>query len=273
MSGPVRARRAARSVAPREDGRGTSRLPRSATAHAHSGGGPVRQRSDADEVTTQRAQSWRILITATDTSVAARLADLLLERGHHAAVHADPADLMAAVGAETADLVVLCVAAGADPDYALGATLSGMLEIPFIVFAAQWDERGAAAAAEHGALAFLAGSYPTLPQCVPVILGALQRSAEVRELRARLVRMSEALERSRTISMACGVLMERLHLSRQDAFETLRAAARARRMRLLDSAAGMLTALEAINELGSLPRRTVSEPDCDRVRSPAAKSR
>lgn len=273
MSDPVPAGRAARAASPREDRRGTSGLPRSGTAHAHSGGAPVRQRSDADEVTTQRAKSWRILITASDTSVAARLADLLLERGHHAAVHADPADLMAAVSAETTDLVVLCVAAGTEPDYALGATLSGMLEIPFVVFAAQWDERGAAAAAEHGALAFVAGGYPTLPQCVPVILAALQRSAEARELRARLVRMSEALERSRTISMACGVLMERLHLNRQDAFETLRAAARARRMRLLDSAAGMLTALEAINELGSLPKRAVIEPDCDRVRSPAAKSR
>ena len=248
-------------------------LPGSDPARSAAGGAPVGQRSDTDEVTTQRVKSWRILITACDTSVAQRLADLVLERGHQAAAHADPTDLMAAVSAEMPDLVMLCVAAGAEPDYALGATLSGMLEIPYIVFAAQWDERGAAAAAEHGALAFIAGSYPTLPQCVPVILGALQRSVEVRELRARLVRMSEALERSRTISMACGVLMERLHLSRQDAFETLRAAARARRMRLLDSAAGMLTALEAINELGSLPRRSVTEPDCDRVRSPAAKSR
>ena len=273
MSQPVQPPRAAQVTSPRGIGRGTCGLPRSATAQAQATGAPQRHRSDADTVTSQRTKSWRILITASDTSVATGLADLLLERGHHAAVHADPTDLMAAVSAEMPDLVMLCVAAGAEPDYALGATLSGMLEIPFIVFAAQWDERGAAAAAEHGALAFIAGSYPTLPQCVPVILGALQRSAEVRELRARLVRMSEALERSRTISMACGVLMERLHLSRQDAFETLRAAARVRRMRLLDSAAGMLTALEAINELGSLPRRTVSEPDCDRVRSPAAKSR
>jgi AmiR/NasT family two-component response regulator len=242
-------------------------------ARAQPGDEPVRQRSDVDEVTTPRAKSWRVLITASDTSIAARLADLLLERAHQAIVHADPADMMAAVSAETPDLVILCVGAGADPDYALGATLAGVLEIPFIVFAAQWDERRAADAAEHGALAFLAGSYPTLPQCVPVILAALQRHAEARELRVRLARMSEALERSRTISMACGVLMERLHLSRQDAFETLRAAARARRMRLLDSAAGMLTALEAINELASLPRRTVSGPDCDRVRSPAAKTR
>ena len=273
MSEPVQAGRAARAASPREDSRGTSGRPRSGTAHTDPGGAPVRQRSDADEVTSPRTHSWRILLSATDPQIPARLADLLLECGHQAAVHADPAELMAAVSAETPDLVILCAAAAAEPDYALGATLSGMLEIPFIVFAAQWDERSAAAAAEHGALAFLAGGFLTLPQCVPVILAALQRSAEVRELRARLVRMSEALERSRTISMACGVLMERLHLNRQDAFETLRAAARARRMRLLDSAAGMLTALEAINELGSLPRRTVTEPDCDRVRSPAAKSR
>ena len=234
---------------------------------------PVGQRSETDEVTTERVKSWRILITAGDTSVAARLADLLLERGHHAVAHTDPTELMTAVSAETPDLVVLCAAAGSEADYALGATLFGMLEIPFIVLAAEWDEHRAADAAEHGALAFLAASYPALAQCVPGILAALQRHADARELRARLVRMGEALERSRTISMACGVLMERLHLSRQEAFETLRAAARARRMRLIDSPAGMLTALEAINELASLPRRAVTEPDCERVRSPAAKSR
>ncbi len=248
-------------------------LPGSDPARSAAGGAPVGQRSDTDEVTTQRVKSWRILITACDTSVAQRLADLVLERGHQAAAHADPTDLMAAVSAETPDLVILCADGGREPDYALGATLSGMLEIPFIVLAAEWNERRAADAVEHGALAFLASSYPALAQCVPVILASLQRYAEARELRTRLARMSEALERSRTISMACGVLMERLHLSRQEAFETLRAAARARRMRLLDSAAGMLTALEAINELASLPRRSVTEPDCDRVRSPAAKSR
>ncbi|MGC8517863.1 MAG: ANTAR domain-containing response regulator [Steroidobacteraceae bacterium] len=222
---------------------------------------------------TQRVKSWRILITAGDTSIATRLADLLLERGHHAAAHIDPTELMAAVSAETPDLVILCAACDTEADYVLGATLSGMLEIPFIVLAAEWDERRAADAAEHGALAFLAGSDPALPQSVAVILAALQRYADARELRARLVRMSEALERSRTISMACGVLMERRHLSRQEAFETLRAAARARRMRLIDSAAGMLTALEAINELARPPGRSAAEPDCDRVRSPAAKSR
>ena len=236
-------------------------------------GALVGQRSDTDEVSTQRVKSWRILITADDTSVAARVADLLLERGHSAVAHTDPTELMTAVSAETPDLVVLCAAAGAEADYALGATLSGMLEIPFIVLAAEWDERRAADAAEHGALAFLAARYAALPQCIPGILAALQRYADARELRARLARMSEALERSRTISTACGVLMERLHLSRQEAFETLRAAARARRMRLIDSAAGILTALEAINALAGLPRRSVTEPDCDRVRSPAAKSR
>ena len=223
-------------------------------------------------MTTQHVKSWRILIAASDASAGSRIAELLLDRGHQAAVHADPAALMAAVSAQAPDLVVLCAAAGAEPDYAMGATLSGMLEIPFLVLAAHWDEHRAAAAVDHGALTFLAGTYANLPQCIPLILAALERHAEARELRARLARMGDALQRSRTISTACGVLMERLHLNRQDAFETLRAAARARRMRLLDSAAGMLTALEAINELGSVPQRS-TEADCDRVRSSAAKSR
>ncbi len=224
-------------------------------------------------MTTQSAKQTRILILAEDTSVASRVADLLLERGCEAAAHRDPADLMAAVSAQAPDLVILCVPAGLEPNYSLGVALCGVFAVPYIVLAAVWDEIGASAAAKNGALAFLASRYPQLHHCVPAIMAALERHAALRGFERRVVRLEEALQHSRTISAACGVLMERLHVNRREAFERLRSAARARRMRVLDSAAGMLAALEAINELGDAYPVSGAEPHCDRLRSFVPKNR
>ena len=222
---------------------------------------------------TKRSKRRRVLIVTDDTSVATRVAELLVERGYEASVHRNPADLMAAASADSPDLVILCVAVGVEPNYSLGTTLMGMFEVPYIVLATAWDEGAAHAAAQNGALAFLASAYPNLHDCVPVIIAALERHAERRALQQRLEQVIQALQHARTISTACGVLMERMHLNRSEAFETLRATARSRRMRLLDTAAAMLAALEALNEVGETGAAHGVERDCDRVRSPLRKSR
>ena len=222
---------------------------------------------------TKRSKQRRVLIVAHDTSVASRLADLLLERGHLATVQRDAGAAMSALSADAPDLVVLCRGAGREPDYALGATLTAMFEVPYLVLGESWDEGAARAAADNGALTFLAGGSAGLHECIPAIIAAMERHAELRELQVRMGQVVQALQHARTISAACGVLMERLHLNRDEAFETLRAAARSRRMRLLDTAEGMLVALEALNQVGEDGAQRAAGRDCDRVRSSPRKSR
>jgi AmiR/NasT family two-component response regulator len=207
----------------------------------------------------------RIFILESDPSSAARLAELLRQRGPEVSVYRNAADLMVAVGQRAPRLVILCVADGGDTDCSLGVTLATLFAVPFIVLAHSWDERGARAAAESGALAFLAGAQTRLQECAPAIITAMERHAELRELHERVRKITQALHDARTISTACGVLMERFQVDRREAFERLRAAARARRTRLLESAAAVLAAVESINEFGA--------PDRDAAHSPRSKTR
>lgn len=72
---------------------------------------------------------------------------------------------------------------------------------------------------------------------------------EVRDLRAREAQLSTALEHSREISVAVGVIMERLKVDRKSAFETLRQAARAKRRRVADVAAELLECADRLNSI------------------------
>ncbi len=127
----------------------------------------------------------RIFILGSDPSSAARLADLLCQRGPEVSVYLDAADLMAAVGQRAPQLVILRVADGGATDCSLGVTLATLFAVPFIVLADSWEESGARAAAESGALAFLAGAQTRLQECVPAIITAMERHAELRELHER----------------------------------------------------------------------------------------
>ncbi len=194
-----------------------------------------------------------IFILGDERSGARLIAELLRRRGHEASVYLEASDLMVAVGARDPALVILCVAGG-ERECSLGVTLATMFAVPFIVLADCWDESGARAAAESGALSFLVGAQTRLQECVPAIIAAMAHHAELRESQERVRKLTQALHDARTISTACGVLMERFRLNRREAFERLRTAARARRMRLLDSAAQVLAALESINALGARDR-------------------
>jgi AmiR/NasT family two-component response regulator len=195
-----------------------------------------------------------IFILGNERSGARPIAELLRQRGHEVSVYLEASDLMLAVGARAPALVILCVAGGGDWECSLGVTLVTMFAVPFIVLADSWDESGVRTAAESGALCFLVGAPTRLQECVPAIIAAMAHHAELREYQERVRKLTQALHDARTISTACGVLMERFRLNRREAFERLRAAARARRMRLLDSAAEALAALESINALGARDR-------------------
>lgn len=221
----------------------------------------------------KRPHKRHILVLGEEPSVSSRLADLLGELGHEATVYRSRVDVMGAVTAHAPSLVIICSDGQDEQTLSFGATLSSMFEVPFVLIATDWDERRAHAASESGALAYLASRYTNLHLCVAMIVTLLDRHIELVDLRRRSKQIAEALRHARNISAAAGVLMERLHQNRHDAFETLRRGARARRMRLVDSATGLLTALEAINELAADPADRVADPDCDRVHGSASKSR
>jgi response regulator NasT len=83
----------------------------------------------------------------------------------------------------------------------------------------------------------------TLLACLPIWV---QRHREAVTLRAREAELLAALQCSRHISSAVGMLAERHHLSTDEAFHRLRQQARARRQRTEDVALGILDGTHAV---------------------------
>lgn len=221
----------------------------------------------------KRSHKRQVLVLGEEAEFSARIADLLIESGHGATVYRNRVDLMGAITASAPDLVVICADIAGKEDGSFGATLTGMFDVPFVLVDVSWNEQRACAALESGALACLASSYPNLHHCAAMISVTLARHAELLELRHRSKHIVQALQHARSISTATGVLMERLHQGRREAFDTLRQVARSRRVRLIDSATNLLAAAEAINHFGVHHTDRQSELDCDQVHGSMGKSR
>jgi two-component system, response regulator PdtaR len=81
---------------------------------------------------------------------------------------------------------------------------------------------------------------------------AIARVQELRALTSRESQLVTALNAEREINTAIGILMERMQLTRTDAFETLRRYARSQRQQMAQIAAKMLQSVNETNELLSL---------------------
>lgn len=88
-----------------------------------------------------------------------------------------------------------------------------------------------------------------VPQLVPAIEAALARFRDLQALGKTRDQLEEALRGGRDTSTAIGILMERQGLRRQEAFDLLRARARAQRSRLETLARDIVDAEELLNGL------------------------
>jgi response regulator NasT len=151
------------------------------------------------------------------------------------------------------------MAAKAPPDLALldvrmpgmdGIELAQRLAqfgVPFLYLSAYGQTEVVERAISCGALGYLVKPLD-IGQILPSVEAALTRAAELRKLREAGVQLAAALGSDREIGMAMGILMERRGLDRRQAFETLRAAARAQQRKLREVAAEVVRAIETVNQ-------------------------
>ena len=130
-----------------------------------------------------------------------------------------------------------------------------------IFLSAPCDENVVRQAVSAGAIGYLMRPVP-LVDVLPTVHTALARAAELRTLHARQSELSESLIAARDINTAVGVLMERLHLQQEAAFECLRRYARSHRKRVVDVAREMLQPLNNANRTILEIARHV-DPACD----------
>lgn len=118
--------------------------------------------------------------------------------------------------------------------------------IPFLFLTAYGDPDLVKQAVEYGALGYLVKPVDP-PKVVPAIEAALGRAIELRKLHEREEQLSHALAKTRETSVVVGILMERNHLSREDAFDLLRSYARSQRRKVDEVASELLSAAELLN--------------------------
>lgn len=113
--------------------------------------------------------------------------------------------------------------------------------IPFLFLSSDDRAECVNEANMKGAVAYLVKPL-SVKQMMPAIQFGLARSAELRALRQQQSVLAEALDAARDTNQAVGVLMERMRVDRQQAFDVLRRQARSDRRKVRAVAADMLNA-------------------------------
>lgn len=190
----------------------------------------------------------KILVVDDDRDLAHLLCQSLRDRGY-AVVAAENADeALAAVVAAPPDLAILDIRMQGKSGLQLAQLFRQQFQVPFVFLTAVDDEQTVRDATATGALAYLVKRHD-VSQYFPTIDAAAARAAEFTRLRRSESQLAHALQQNRHVSLATGVLMERLRLDREAAFTLLRDEARARRRRLSELAEELLLAVEKINAL------------------------
>lgn len=187
-----------------------------------------------------------ILVVDDDRLVRVTIAAGLRDHGY-AVIEAESGEeaLILAL-TQSVDLALLDVKMEGMSGIELAEQLRKRTAIPSVFLSAYGDVELVRQASEHGALGYLV--KPIDPsRVVPAIETALARAREIDELRRAQASMAAELAGAREISVATGILLERTHVDRANAFELLRRHARSQRRKLREVAADVVNAAETLN--------------------------
>jgi two-component system, response regulator PdtaR len=143
-------------------------------------------------------------------------------------------------------LVLLDVQMPGDSGLVLAERLRHLDQLPFLMLSAYSDAPTVERATLLGALGYLVKPLD-LHQILPAIEAALQRASDLRALQANGAHLQLALDAERDVNVAVGITMAQYRLTRSQAFEMLRRAARKQRRKLADLAREIVGATDALH--------------------------
>lgn len=196
---------------------------------------------------TERQLAKRcILIVDDDRLILATLSKGLQQAGYEVLLAASGEEGLQIALANKPDIAVLDVRMQNMSGIELAKHLREKTDVPFMFFSAYGDMEIVRQAAEHGAVGYLVKPLD-IAQIVPSIESGLARAEEIRKLRQAEAGLTTALAAGRETSIAIGLLMERHHMDRDTAFNTLRESARIQRRKIGDIATDLIKAEELLN--------------------------
>ncbi|MBX3678082.1 MAG: response regulator [Rhodocyclaceae bacterium] len=194
----------------------------------------------------KRNPQCKVLLVDDDRLVLATLSSGLEEAGYAVQACASAEEARRVLGLERPDIAVLDVRMPGQSGLELAKQLQEHPGLPFIFLTAYGDEDIVREAIAHGALGYLVKPVD-IHQLIPAIEAAVARAADLWDLRNTERQLQTALNENREVSMAVGLLVERRRISRQQAFDALRATARTQRRKIGEVAEEILSAAELLN--------------------------
>ena len=132
-------------------------------------------------------------------------------------------------------------------------------DVSCIFLSAYSDDEFVTKAGEAGALGYLVKPID-VQHVLPTIESAMQRAAEIRELKQTETQLNAALQQGRETSIAIGILMARYNISSKQAFEMLRSESRNQRKKVGLIAAELVKSVDNVNRFtGDMFSRTNSK--------------
>jgi DNA-binding response OmpR family regulator len=192
--------------------------------------------------------SAHILLVDAERLEAAAAVRLLQAAGYAVSVAENVTEAIEAVTAQPPDLAILDIAMPGLPGLSLSETLRHRFGVPFLFHSAMCDADTVREASAAGALAFIVKPLAS-QQFVFTISTALQRAQELQRLREAEAHLCSTLQQGREVSIAIGVVMERLHVNQQQALVALRSYARSHRRRLHECSEELLDSMQRVNAI------------------------
>ena len=187
-----------------------------------------------------------LLLVDDDRLILAVLSGGLRDAGYEVttAESADDAEALLTSGLRP-DLAIIDVRMPGRDGLELAERLRSLDHVPFLMLSAYSDEATVQRAANLGALGYLVKPLDTA-SIRPTLEAALQRAREQAQLRLNRDQLQTALHNDRDINVAIGITMVQYRLTRQAAFDMLRAAARSQRRKLAVLAQEVIQTSESV---------------------------
>ncbi|MCS4502966.1 putative transcriptional regulatory protein pdtaR [wastewater metagenome] len=185
----------------------------------------------------------RVLLVDDDRLVLATLGDGLRRAGMTVLEADSGHQAIDCLGDNEVDLAVIDVRMPGMSGLSLAGWLAEHTALPFIFLSAYEDPETVSEAIRYGALTYLVKPLQS-NQLVPVLNAAMARGRELHQLREHRDQLERAVQGSRSVSVAVGLVMERAGIGRSEAFNRLRGHARDQRRRLEEVAEEYIEASE-----------------------------
>ncbi|MES9857529.1 MAG: response regulator [Sedimenticola sp.] len=191
---------------------------------------------------------YKILIADDDILILTTLSKGLRQAGYEVVAASSGEEAVRLGCLEAPDLAILDIRMPGIQGIEAAGLLREQAGVDSIFLSAYSDRDVVESATKEGALGYLVKPVDT-HQLIPTIEAALERSADLQRLQENESNLTGAIKRSREISVAIGIYMERFDVTEHMAFETLRAYARSERCKLTEIARHLVQATEEKNDL------------------------